>query len=305
MERCVDSLLHQDIDTSKYEIILINDGSTDRSYEIAQRLASNNSNIVLLTQENQGLSGARNTGLNYAKGKYIMFVDSDDMLLPNVINNLLLVVEKNNLDVCNFCKVYVAQNGEKRYRPNLPFNPQQVYDGKYALTHGADIGAVWRNIYSRDMIEKHHLRFLDKIYHQDVDFNLRMYAYVGRMMFIETVVYCYCYNELAISRITSNEKAIKHIADDFIIARHIRDFSDQEECDFDLKNFYRRHGNSMVVSRLLNLIKSKFLIKEEKIQLLNRLEKLDLYPIKGCTRSLKTTILIPFLNIKRLLCFLF
>ena len=305
LERCVDSLLHQDLPHDEYEIILINDGSTDNSYEIAKRLAGEHDNIVLLTQENQGLSGARNTGLEHAKGKYIMFVDSDDSLLPNVIRNIFFMVEKYSLDVCNFRHKYFDQNGKVIECPLQKLNSQIVFDGRYAITHGAEIASVWRNVYSHCLLDKYQLRFLDKIYHQDVDFNLRMFAYADRMMFSDDLIYCYYYNDSAISRVTDSKKAIKHISDDFTIVRHIRDFSEQDEYGKILKDFYQKHGNSLLVSKLICMINSKLLSKEEKIQLFNRLIALGLYPVKGRAMSWKTTFLIPFLNTKRLIRFMF
>lgn len=298
LERCVDSLLKQDIDKADYEIILVNDGSTDNSYEIAKRLSNENENIILLTQENKGLSGARNTGLERAVGKYIMFVDSDDMLFHNVISKILNTAENNKLDVCAYRIIYYDADGNKHNGSIQPFAPHKIYDGRYALTHGADIGAVWLNLYSREMLEQYHLRFLDKIYHEDVDFNLRMYAYADRMMFTDIIAYCYWYNESALSRVNSKAKLIKHITDDLTIVRHIRDFSKTDERGKILKGFYNRHGNSLVVACLLRLCKEKALSKTDKLTLFESAKTLKIYPVKGRTLSWKTSVMLPFLNIE-------
>lgn len=301
LEQCVDSLLHQDIDKSEYEVILINDGSTDTSYEIAQQLKNSHKNIVLLSQENKGQSVARNRGLDIAKGKYVMFVDSDDGLFPNVIGKVLSVAEENKLDVCAYRIKYADENGIVHLGSIQPFSPNDVYDGKYAITHGADIGAVWLNMYLREMLDKYHLRFLEGIYHEDVDFNLRMYSYANRMMFTDIVAYSYRYVEGSSTRKPNKAREIKLIGDDFCVVRHIRDFSLQDEHGIKLKDFYHRHGNSIVISKLLGLIKNDLLNKEEKLQLLAKLKELNLYPIKGGTLSWKTTILIPLLNMECIL----
>lgn len=301
LERCVMSLLDQDISKNEYEIILVDDGSTDASREIAMKMAEKHDNIILMVQKNQGPSGARNTGLDKAKGNYIMFVDADDMLLSNVVNEILSTSEKNDLDVCNYRKVYIDQMGERHVEPIRQFNPQQIYDGRYALTHGANVGAVWKNLYSRYMIENYQLRFYENIYHQDVDFNLRMFACADRIMFVNSCVYQYFYNESAISRVTNNAKAIKHINDDFIIANHIRDFANNNERGKILKSFYNKYVNSMIISRILHLIKNKQLSKSEKLKLMDSLTDLRLYPIKGGTMSWKTSVLTPFINCKWLI----
>lgn len=296
LERCINSLLNQDLPYEDYEIILINDGSTDQSSEIARRIVSQYDNIFLIEQENKGLSGARNSGMDVAKGEYLMFVDSDDMLFPNVISKIIKTAEDNDLDACAYRIIYYDAKGNKHLGAIQPFNPHKVYNGRYALTHGADIGAVWLNLYSRAIIEKNHLRFLDKIYHQDVDFNLRMYAYADRMMFMDLVAYCYCYNDTAISRVTSSAKAIKHISDNLTIVRHIRDFSEKDRRGTLLRDFYVRHGNSLLFSMLLIIVKQEMLTYSEKLLLVRKMRDMRLYPIKGKTLSWKTTMLIPLIN---------
>lgn len=301
LKECVTSLYKQDVDTNDYEVILVNDGSTDGSYEIAKKLSTIYKNIILLSQENSGQSVARNKGLDIAKGKYIMFVDSDDGLFPNVLGKVLSVAEENKLDVCAYRIKYADENGVVHLGSIQPFSSNDVYDGRYAVTHGADIGAVWLNLYSRELLNKYHLRFLDGVYHQDVDFNLRMYAYANRMMFTDIVAYSYRYVAGSSTRKPNKSKEIKLIGDDFLVVRHIRDFSIRDEYGKKLKDFYHRHGNSVVISRLLGLINNKMLNKEEKLQLFAKLKELNLYPLKGRTMSWKTTMLIPFLNIEFLL----
>src|SRR5690554_4926594 len=88
IERCLLSIVHQDISPESYEVIVINDGSPDQSASIAKELAKTFSQIVVIDQENKGLSGARNTGIQNAKGKYVLFIDSDDYIEPNVFSKI-------------------------------------------------------------------------------------------------------------------------------------------------------------------------------------------------------------------------
>ena len=110
VRKCVESVLAQDLDPKDYEVILVDDGSTDGSGEICDSLvASQPLNLSasqplmkVIHQENQGLSAARNAGIAVAKGKYIQFVDSDDYLEPNVLGGLVEQMERENLDVLRF-----------------------------------------------------------------------------------------------------------------------------------------------------------------------------------------------------------
>ena len=86
LAKCLDSLVIQDIQKHEYEIIIINDGSTDSSKDIIKSYLKKYSNIRYIVQENQGLGGARNTGILNACGKYLMFVDSDDYIEKNCLN---------------------------------------------------------------------------------------------------------------------------------------------------------------------------------------------------------------------------
>ena len=82
LERCLDSILSQTF--SDFELILVNDGSTDHSLEICRSYAEKDERILLIDQENRGLSAARNAGIAVAKGEYLGFVDSDDYIAQNM-----------------------------------------------------------------------------------------------------------------------------------------------------------------------------------------------------------------------------
>ena len=114
LRKCVESLLKQDLSAEEYEIIFVDDGSTDGSGELCDEFASSNELeseriselgkpvIRVIHQKNGGLSSARNTGLAAATGKYVEFVDSDDYLEPNVLGGLIAQCERENLDVLRF-----------------------------------------------------------------------------------------------------------------------------------------------------------------------------------------------------------
>lgn len=102
LERCIASLIEQDIPMSDYEIILVNDGSTDSTAQLINDLEKKHLNIKSLHKENGGANSARNVGLKYAQGEYIWFVDSDDVIKLNCLSGLLSYAEEKDLDYVDF-----------------------------------------------------------------------------------------------------------------------------------------------------------------------------------------------------------
>src|SRR5690606_37960744 len=100
--QCLDSVLDQNFEPNDYEIIVVNDGSTDGSLAIVQDYANKHKHIKLIDKKNGGVGSARNCGMDHAQGKYIYFIDSDDYLIPNCLNVLVDTCERHKLDVLTF-----------------------------------------------------------------------------------------------------------------------------------------------------------------------------------------------------------
>ena len=96
---CVECIFLQELDEEIFEVILINDGTEDKSMEMISDIISSHSNIIVLNQQNQGLSIARNNGMAIAKGYYILMVDSDDLLIKNSLKPLLAKAIETNVDI--------------------------------------------------------------------------------------------------------------------------------------------------------------------------------------------------------------
>lgn len=296
LERCIDSLLDQDIDKSEYEIIIVNDGSTDNSYEIAKRIAKENSNVVLASQENRGLSGARNTGLKHIRGKYILFVDSDDFFTPNTMGTLVQIAEANHLDLCFFRTVFERRNNIQTYGDKQHFDENVVYDGSYVMLNGMVISSVWQNLYSSHFLMGTGITFYEGIIHEDIDFNFRLYPLAKRIMFTPHYCYHYCVYRESILRTQSPQKIKYLIESDFHVANNIKKNVKTPLYSPEIQRFCSSHANSIVISNLIRIVNERILDSEMKLLCLETAKSLGVYPITERTNSWKTTILSRLLN---------
>ena len=118
IEACVHSCENQDLPRDSYEIIIVNDGSTDSTYSTIERLSGVYENIRIVTQKNQGLSVARNNGFKLARGKYVWFIDSDDCISSNCLGKCLEIMERDDLTTLHSrlpLTTTLARTSKRRY----------------------------------------------------------------------------------------------------------------------------------------------------------------------------------------------
>jgi len=177
LRKCVDSLLRQDLADDEYEILLVDDGSPDGCGAICDSYASKYPNVNVIHRSNGGLSAARNTGIEVAKGKYVQFVDSDDYLEPDVLKALVIKAETDGLDVLRFN----YQNVDKRYNvfePNKVSKPfvdyrDEICDGLTFLTERLGFGCyAWQFLIRREILEG--CRFKEGILFEDTEWTPRL-----------------------------------------------------------------------------------------------------------------------------------
>ena len=99
LDNCLGSIYRQQLDSEEFEVICVNDGSSDNSLEILKKWAVVHNNLVIIDQKNKGMSSARNVGITYAKGQYIRFIDSDDYIADGVTRDPLKIAINNDLDI--------------------------------------------------------------------------------------------------------------------------------------------------------------------------------------------------------------
>ncbi len=186
---------------NQFELILVDDGSTDKSGVICDQWAIKDNRIKVVHQKNQGLSGARNSGLYVAKGKWCMFIDGDDYITPNVLELFSKHIEDiDSPDI--IIGGYYADNGKDCWEEKF-FEKKQVFqnDEKEILIRKAagidksgvtNIGVAWAKIYKTEFLHKYQLEFkLGLKRMQDMIFNIEAFYCADRIKYIDEPVYCY------------------------------------------------------------------------------------------------------------------
>ena len=200
LEKCVNSILNQTF--QDFELILVDDGSPDSCPEICDRLARQDNRIRVIHQENRGLSGARNAGIDIAAGRYIGFVDSDDYIAPDMYEKLLNAIhrEQAQIAICNFQSV--DENGAYLDGTQDLLEPG-TYTGLEILQKVADRNATpyqvaWNKVYHRDVFRT--LRYdLGKL-NEDTRLFAPLFYSVQRVVCIEDALYFYVNNSESIMR---------------------------------------------------------------------------------------------------------
>lgn len=163
LERCVSSICNQDY--KNIEIILVNDGSKDNSLEIANKLASKDNRIKVITQENGGVSSARNTGIKNSKGTYIGFVDADDWIGKNMYSSMYSTLKQKESDLvlCNYTQVYDKKFVKRDEFIDIDKSSHRLKE--LILTHIISrrenniMGTCWRMLVSKEILINHNIDF--------------------------------------------------------------------------------------------------------------------------------------------------
>jgi len=210
LAECLDSVLTQDFDS--YEVICINDGSTDRSFDILNKYVAQYTQIKVLTQTNQGLSAARNRGIAEASGEYLLFLDSDDSINPHTLKDLSDLITEEKPDIVAFNSELYSEI-ENNTRPNLSFN----HTDKAIYKSGMDYfeyfvksrtwgpSAVCFYLFKKELLLINKLQFPVGLLHEDELFMPQALYYSRKLVTFPEIVYVYRINAASITQ-TPKEK---------------------------------------------------------------------------------------------------
>ncbi len=272
LKHCLDSVFALELDD--FEVICVNDGSPDKSQSIIDKYAECHPNIRCIKQNNGGLSDARNTGLQYARGEYVFFLDADDSLMDALsLGSVLSMAQKKEVDLCVF---NASVNGEKRYLERFPVE-ERVLSGKDVMKKflsysGEIIEPVWAHLYKRRFLDNNHLQFKKGIFHEDVLFTPQALYLSQRCLCIDVAVVNYrCDRPASITSLVS----IKHLIDKRDIARDLFAF-------FDSNNARENEPYRIVIGVYFEVIQSAL---ANKFSVRSLIEDADKTIMRQCIRT--------------------
>lgn len=206
--RCIESLINQTF--TNIEIILVNDGSTDRSLEIIEKYKEKDKRIKLINNKNMGVSYSRNIGIKKSIGKYIMFIDSDDWIDKDTIDIMYNKIIENDYDLvmCSYVREFLNQSKYKNIMPE-----EEVKYTKYTINNSLlrkligpietelaspenldSLGTVWGKLYKTEVIKKNNIKFIDLEEigsAEDVLFNIYLFNKINKAIYINKPIYHY------------------------------------------------------------------------------------------------------------------
>ena len=298
---CLDSILDSDLLKEEYEIVIVNDGSKDKSPEIAQNYAAKYSNITYLSQENQGQSTARNYGIKTCQGEYVWCVDADDKLISEQLSKIIEAIDKyNNLDILAVQLQNVTEGGENLdiecCQPTLEHN--KILSGVEAVLSGYNPSSICALITKKQLFIDNDIFFVKGITHQDVELTYRLMPCAERVFFSDIIPYLYIYHPNSTSKSMVPEKKIKYIKDDIYIIKSFRrlalSFKDTNPL---LSSVIFNRSQNVLFGLVYSLYRNKknWRILGINSAIIDELKKEKLYPMHGKFDSAKKMLFVRFI----------
>lgn len=280
IEKCIRSIYDKNsLSIDSFEVIVINDGSTDEGPYIVERLQKEFSNIQLINKENGGQSTARNIGFDVAKGEYIFCLDSDDFIEAEKMDQLLEVCHSFDLDLLGINFIRVSKSGDllprgKEYYSETP----NVQTGGEFLNNYTIFGAMCMNFYRASIIKKNNLRLIEGIYHEDEEFVVQFLSHANRVKYVDVHFYNYLIRETS----TVNAINIAHrtkLRNDIIsVVKSLNNRLLTVEKDSLVYSGISKKKEQLLISVFLRMRNEK-IPKKEVCKIINLLKSEKLYPL--------------------------
>jgi len=192
LEECLDTLLNQTY--QDIEIILVNDGSTDSSFDICKKYEETYENVVAFTKDNEGSASARNMGLEHVNGEFVIFVDADDTVATDYIEKLHAAIQGKDVAICGFDRFNEAGIQVKKVLEiSGDISEEEAYEHTFASNMIS--GAAWNKLFRVEILKKYNVKFSREIFKsEDTLFVAEYFAHCKRYAYVAENLYHYRMN---------------------------------------------------------------------------------------------------------------
>ncbi|MDU2673334.1 MAG: glycosyltransferase family 2 protein [Clostridium sp.] len=244
ISRCIESCINQTYDN--IEIIIVNDGSTDRTLEIINKYRENKK-IIVINKDNEGLIEARKSGYKVATGEYVLFIDGDDWLNLNAINQLYMRAIETDADIVWYKYLFAYDNNTfKKKIVNRKFDCIDGYEFLERVLVEDILPSIWSKFLKKSFIDNNKIEFPNKItFCEDLAFSVSLGIHKPKTTFLDKRLYYYYQRDNAVTKIVSNKlldigEAIKFIRNELerndLMETHKEEF---EYCAYLHSLYYR------------------------------------------------------------------
>lgn len=260
LTQCIESVLNQ-IYLCKLEIILVDDGSTDKSTDICDYYAAKDYRIKVIHKINEGTSVARNVGIDAATGDYIVFLDADDFWIENTIQDFIKVAEETQADIIigNAVKYLNAEGKFSLYPNNLKYNPlyKSTYDKLLYILHPKNRFQwhIWKCFFKAKLIKNNRLYFKEGLLFQDAEWLPRVFSKAKSIEFVDTIFVCYRVRPN--SNMTDTAKSLKRHKDMLKVVSHLTEYFKTIDMDRKLKHYFYTNFSETYVYVFLRQVQVK------------------------------------------------
>lgn len=287
---CLESLLNQDLPLNEYEIICVNDGSTDESLDLLKEFQTKSSNILVYNKENGGLGSALNLGIKKANGNYIWLVNQDDVVRYNCLGMITSFLERNAIDLFVFKYTDVSEKWvmDNNFNDNL----RDIWIENHLTKRNFDFVEPFVKIVKREVVLNNNLFFNESLFWmEDTYWTFILFKYIPNAVFTDVSFYYYRYVASSISSVKNVNNILKRNQSSLIFYNILKEEQKNNNLlknDTLLNQFVSDYLDFGIVQSILVgiLLLPSF---KMKVQELNKLKANKMYPFKNSIKILKKT----------------
>lgn len=281
---CLDSIYNENPNLQNFEVIAVNDGSTDNSLSILNEYSEKYPNIFVFSKQNEGQSIARNLAISKANGEYLMYIDSDDNLEKGALAKLIQLISGVKTDVIGY-NAHTIHNGKRKKYGSQTYPHNKTLSMADFMEKFAYQGVLWKYLFKRSLIAEHDIKMIPKIFHQDEAFVTTAFYFANDIVFTDLDVYRYHIRENSSITKTDYAHRLKLGDDLFVVLESFLKLHKDNLVPSKSIGLYRKI-NFYVIDILVSLFRYRLGIQDTK-QKIETLKRYNLFPIHASNLTRK------------------